>query len=213
VNAGGGHEAIRIDQSAGAFPDEAVTMSGGSGADVLLGGAGAETLLGGAETTSSAVATATTGRCWATATTTSRGTRAATATSSAARAATTGWISTAAPPTRRSASPPPGRTCGSPATWPPSRWTSTGSRMSGFEPPAAPTRSWSTISPRHRRRGRRGRSHPGRRRRVTPSRTRSWPRAPQPRTASTSARQGAACSCLARRRRCRWWAATRPTTA
>jgi Ca2+-binding RTX toxin-like protein len=47
VRAGGGDDEVRIDQSFGAFPDEAVTMEGGAGADTLLGGVGEETFLGG----------------------------------------------------------------------------------------------------------------------------------------------------------------------
>jgi predicted ester cyclase len=47
VKGGGGGDEIRVDQSAGAFADEAITMDGGSGADTLIGGLGADTLLGG----------------------------------------------------------------------------------------------------------------------------------------------------------------------
>jgi Ca2+-binding RTX toxin-like protein len=48
VDAGRGDDVVRIDQSNGSFPDEAVTMNGGAGEDALLGGSGAETLIGGA---------------------------------------------------------------------------------------------------------------------------------------------------------------------
>jgi RTX calcium-binding nonapeptide repeat (4 copies) len=48
VEAGRGDDEVRIDQSAGSFADEAVTLNGGAGADTLLGGSGAETFLGGA---------------------------------------------------------------------------------------------------------------------------------------------------------------------
>jgi Ca2+-binding RTX toxin-like protein len=47
VQAGAGSDVVRIDQSAGAFPDETITMNGGDGADTLRGGSGSETLLGG----------------------------------------------------------------------------------------------------------------------------------------------------------------------
>ena len=47
VEAGGGDDEVRIDQSGGAFTDEAVTMNGGAGDDTLIGGAGAETFIGG----------------------------------------------------------------------------------------------------------------------------------------------------------------------
>jgi Ca2+-binding RTX toxin-like protein len=48
VEAGKGDDEVRVDHSSGAFPDEALTMSGGPGADVLRGGIGAETFVGGA---------------------------------------------------------------------------------------------------------------------------------------------------------------------
>ena len=47
VEAGGGDDEVRIDQSGGAFTDESVTMNGGAGDDRLIGGAGAEILVGG----------------------------------------------------------------------------------------------------------------------------------------------------------------------
>ncbi len=47
VEAGGGDDDVRVDQSGGAFPDESITMNGGDGADTLIGGSGADTLLGG----------------------------------------------------------------------------------------------------------------------------------------------------------------------
>lgn len=47
VDAGGGDDLVRVDQSGGAFADEALTIDGGDGADTLFGGAGAETFLGG----------------------------------------------------------------------------------------------------------------------------------------------------------------------
>ncbi|HSD79346.1 MAG TPA: hypothetical protein VLB47_01755, partial [Solirubrobacteraceae bacterium] len=48
VDARGGADAVRIDDSNGAFTDaEPATIDGGSGADTLLGGSGAERLVGG----------------------------------------------------------------------------------------------------------------------------------------------------------------------
>jgi hypothetical protein len=47
VQAGGGDDEVRIDQSGGALTDEAVTMNGGAGDDTLIGGAGAEFFFGG----------------------------------------------------------------------------------------------------------------------------------------------------------------------
>jgi Ca2+-binding RTX toxin-like protein len=47
VQAKGGDDEVRIDQSNGAFPDELVTIDGGQGEDTLLGGNGEETLIGG----------------------------------------------------------------------------------------------------------------------------------------------------------------------
>jgi hypothetical protein len=47
VESGPGEDEVRIDQSGGAFTDEAVTINGGAGNDTLIGGAGAERLLGG----------------------------------------------------------------------------------------------------------------------------------------------------------------------
>ena len=47
VDAGGGDDEVRIDQSGGAFADEAVTLNGGDGADTLVDGIGADTLAGG----------------------------------------------------------------------------------------------------------------------------------------------------------------------
>ena len=47
VEAAGGDDEVRIDQSGGAFTDESVTMNGGAGDDTLIGGAGAETFVGG----------------------------------------------------------------------------------------------------------------------------------------------------------------------
>ncbi len=47
VLAGAGRDQVRIDQVNGAFADEATTLDGGSGNDVLLGGDGNELLLGG----------------------------------------------------------------------------------------------------------------------------------------------------------------------
>jgi Ca2+-binding RTX toxin-like protein len=49
VQAGRGDDEVRVDQSAGSFPDEAMTINGGAGADVLRGGSGAETFVGGTE--------------------------------------------------------------------------------------------------------------------------------------------------------------------
>ena len=49
VQAGRGDDEVRVDQSAGSFPDEAMTINGGAGADVLRGGSGAETFIGGSE--------------------------------------------------------------------------------------------------------------------------------------------------------------------
>jgi len=48
VRAGAGADDVRVDQSGGAFTDEAITIDGGSGDDTLIGGAGAETFVGGA---------------------------------------------------------------------------------------------------------------------------------------------------------------------
>jgi len=49
VDAAGGNDVVRIDESAGAFTsEEQVTIDGGSGDDTLLGGSGPETLSGGA---------------------------------------------------------------------------------------------------------------------------------------------------------------------
>jgi Ca2+-binding RTX toxin-like protein len=47
VVAGPGDDEVRIDQSGGAFTDEAVTINGGDGNDTLIGGSGAERLVGG----------------------------------------------------------------------------------------------------------------------------------------------------------------------
>jgi Ca2+-binding RTX toxin-like protein len=47
VDAGGGDDAVLVDESAGAFADEALTLSGGSGNDVLSGGSGSDVLDGG----------------------------------------------------------------------------------------------------------------------------------------------------------------------
>jgi RTX calcium-binding nonapeptide repeat (4 copies) len=47
VEAGGGNDEVRVDQSGGMFTDETVTMNGGDGNDTLLGGDGDDMLLGG----------------------------------------------------------------------------------------------------------------------------------------------------------------------
>ena len=47
VQARGGDDEVRIDQSNGAFPDELMTIDGGQGEDTLLGGIGEETFIGG----------------------------------------------------------------------------------------------------------------------------------------------------------------------
>jgi hypothetical protein len=47
VDAGGGDDELRIDQSGGTFMDEQVTLDGGAGADTLIGGNGADVLIGG----------------------------------------------------------------------------------------------------------------------------------------------------------------------
>src|SRR6476469_4422149 len=47
VDAGRGDDEVRIDQSGGAFTDEAITLNGGDGNDTLIGGSGAETFFGG----------------------------------------------------------------------------------------------------------------------------------------------------------------------
>jgi Ca2+-binding RTX toxin-like protein len=47
VEAGGGNDQVRVDQTNGAFTDEAVTINGGNGNDTLLGGDGAEIFIGG----------------------------------------------------------------------------------------------------------------------------------------------------------------------
>src|SRR4051794_38717224 len=50
VNAGGGKDEIRIDDSNGVFTDtETTTINGDAGPDLILGGGGAETLNGGAD--------------------------------------------------------------------------------------------------------------------------------------------------------------------
>jgi hypothetical protein len=48
VAGNGGNDLIAIDQVNGAFADEATTLDGGAGDDIVLGGDGADTLLGGA---------------------------------------------------------------------------------------------------------------------------------------------------------------------
>jgi Ca2+-binding RTX toxin-like protein len=48
VKAKGGDDEVRIDQTGGAFTDEAVIVRGEGGADTLIGGFGAETFFGGA---------------------------------------------------------------------------------------------------------------------------------------------------------------------
>ncbi len=47
VQAGGGNDQVRIDQSNGAFTDESVVIDGGNGNDTLLGGDGADIFVGG----------------------------------------------------------------------------------------------------------------------------------------------------------------------
>ncbi len=47
VSTGSGGDALRVDQANGAFADEALTYSGGSGDDTFTGGDGAELFLGG----------------------------------------------------------------------------------------------------------------------------------------------------------------------
>ena len=47
VQARGGDDVVRIDQSGGTFTDEQATMDGGNGNDTLLGGSGDDTLIGG----------------------------------------------------------------------------------------------------------------------------------------------------------------------
>jgi Ca2+-binding RTX toxin-like protein len=47
VEARGGDDELRIDQSGGTFVDESVTLDGGGGDDTLIGGAGADVLIGG----------------------------------------------------------------------------------------------------------------------------------------------------------------------
>jgi hypothetical protein len=47
VSTGSGADALRVDQSGGAFADEALTYNGGSGNDSFAGGDGAELFLGG----------------------------------------------------------------------------------------------------------------------------------------------------------------------
>ena len=48
VEARGGDDEVRVDQSFGSFFDEAITMNGGGGNDTLRGGSGQETMFGGA---------------------------------------------------------------------------------------------------------------------------------------------------------------------
>jgi hemolysin type calcium-binding protein len=47
VEAAGGDDEVRVDQSGGVFTDEAITINGGAGNDTLIGAAGNETFLGG----------------------------------------------------------------------------------------------------------------------------------------------------------------------
>src|SRR5215212_11911789 len=47
VKGRGGDDEIRVSQSFGSFPDEALTIKGGTGDDTLIGGSGMETLGGG----------------------------------------------------------------------------------------------------------------------------------------------------------------------
>jgi Ca2+-binding RTX toxin-like protein len=47
VDAGGGDDDVRVDQSGGPFTDETVTIDGGSGDDTLIGGSGADVFEGG----------------------------------------------------------------------------------------------------------------------------------------------------------------------
>jgi len=47
VEAAGGDDEVRVDQSGGTFTDEAVTLNGGGGNDTLIGASGAETFVGG----------------------------------------------------------------------------------------------------------------------------------------------------------------------
>src|SRR5262245_4322177 len=46
VHAGGGDDEVRVDQSGGAFTDEALTINAGAGDDTLIGGSGDETFAG-----------------------------------------------------------------------------------------------------------------------------------------------------------------------
>jgi Ca2+-binding RTX toxin-like protein len=48
VQAGGGNDTVRVDQSNGIFPDIGLTLEGGNGDDTLSGGEGADVLSGGA---------------------------------------------------------------------------------------------------------------------------------------------------------------------
>jgi Ca2+-binding RTX toxin-like protein len=48
VQAGGGDDEVRVDQSNGSFADDALTMDGGAGNDTLIGGDGNDVLIGGA---------------------------------------------------------------------------------------------------------------------------------------------------------------------
>jgi Ca2+-binding RTX toxin-like protein len=47
VQAGGGNDEVRVDDSAGSFADDAVTIDGGAGNDTLIGGDGDDVLIGG----------------------------------------------------------------------------------------------------------------------------------------------------------------------
>jgi Ca2+-binding RTX toxin-like protein len=47
VRAGGGNDEVRIDESNGAFTNDAVTINGGPGNDTLIGGSGSDVLIGG----------------------------------------------------------------------------------------------------------------------------------------------------------------------
>jgi Ca2+-binding RTX toxin-like protein len=47
VQAGGGNDEVRVDDSFGSFADDALTIDGGAGNDTLIGGDGSDLLIGG----------------------------------------------------------------------------------------------------------------------------------------------------------------------
>ena len=95
VSLGSGNDTFRVDNVNGAFNDEATTVDGGSGNDVMDGGDSASCSSAAAATTPSTATAATTPASSARATTASAGTRVTAAMSSRVPAAPTRWTSTA----------------------------------------------------------------------------------------------------------------------